>query len=113
MRSHITFRFHDNDFTHALGVALEVMRDQCPEVLCNGELADIKEMIIRLTIGVILAQHWKWGGRYRETSIADDLKHCYEYLSDATVSDTKEDALTPNNYEWASIDLNMGTVWTH
>ena len=100
MRSHITFRFHDNDFTTAQQVALGTMAEQFPSVLCNGELDEIKEMIIRLMIGVVLAQHWKWGGKYRERSIVDDVKHYYEYFSRSSVSDSKEDALMPHNGEW-------------
>jgi hypothetical protein len=113
MRSHITFRFHDNDFTTAQHVALEVMRDQYPDILCKGELADIKEMIIRLMVGVCLAQHWKWGGSYRERSMVDDAEHYYEYFSRSSVSDTKEDAMQEHNSEWGSVDLNLGTVWVH
>lgn len=113
MRSHITFRFHDNDFTTAQHVALGTMAEQFPDVLCKGDLADIKEMIVRLMVGVCLAQHWKWGGEYRKRSMVDDTKHYYDYFSEATVSDTKADAMESHNGEWGSVDLNLGTVWTH
>lgn len=112
-RSHITFRFHDNDFSTAQHVALGTMAEQFPEVLCNGELEVIKEMIIRLMIGVVLAQHWKWGGKYCERELVYDFTHYHNYFSRSSVSDTKEDAMTSHNGEWGSVDLNLGTVWVH
>lgn len=113
MRKYITFRFGDNDFSNPERYALEFMWKEYPDILKEGSFDQIKEMVIRLMVGFMLASYMTRMESDRNEDPIVTLKKYMAYFKDATISDTKEDANYPNNGEWCSVDLYSGYVWSH
>lgn len=112
MRNFVTFRLGDNDFSNSMLLAMEFMNQQYSNTLQNGDLETIKKMMVTLILSYSLVHNLSYGAKYSDDHIKD-ISRYLEYFNNATVTDDKESTQWDCDYGSVSIDLHLGTIWTH
>lgn len=108
-RRFLTFKLGDNDFGHAMRLAMEHLWAQQSDVLPTAPLDKIKQAMIHLMVGFHCSS---WIIRDRPD---DELgpARLTEYFKRARMEESQTVDTSDGDHSYVSIDLSTGYIWTH